>query len=759
MEVSAKLVPSVTSLPGFGSVTLGSSSAAQSFAITNTGQAASSAISLSSGNGEFIIQSDATGSCMSGVTTLAAGASCNVSVVFTPAVAGYRAGTITFWALSGGNGNVGTTGTAPAIPGTLAIFAGVPSGEGSADGTGAAAHFYYPAGVAADTSGNVFVADNNNNTIRKITPAGVVTTIAGSAGSFGSTDGTGTAARFQGPEGVAVDGAGNVFVADGSNHTIRKITPAGVVTTLAGKAGSDGHADGTGAAAQFATPTGVAVDGAGNVFVADGRIRKITPAGVVTTLAETVDWSYGEGIAADGAGNVFVANTYSNTVWKITPAGVVTTLAGTAGSSGSEDGTGADARFNRPTGVAVDKAGNVFVADSSNHTIRKITPVGVATTLAGTAGWSGSDDGTGAAAHFNHPMGVAVDGVGNAFIADAYNNTVRKITPDGVVTTLAGTAASGDRTDGTGAAARFYSPAGVVVDGTGNVFVADSEYCTIRKITPAGVVTTLAGTARAIGSPDGTGPAARFNTPQGLAADQAGNVFVADSGNNKIRMITPAGIVTTLAGAAGTPGSADGTGSAARFNGPTGVAVDNDGNVFAADNGNHTIRKITPAGAVTTLAGTAGASGSVDGIGAAASFNDPQGVAVDKAGDIFVADNGNHTIRKITSAGIVTTFAGTAGSFGSADGTGAAARFNYPTGVAVDGSGNLYVSDGFNHAIRKITPDGVVTTIVGVVPPPPLGNVPGPLPASITWPGGVAVDPATGSLYITVDSAVMVATF
>ena len=654
---------------------------------------------------------------------------------------------------------------------------------GSADGTGAAAHFWSPNSVAVDGAGNVFVADSGNNTIRKITPAGVVTTLAGTAGPSGSADGTGAAARFACPTGVAADGSGNVFVADSWNNTIRKITSAGVVTTLAGAAGSDGRADGTGAAARFAGPTGVAVDGAGNVFVADtdnNTIRKITPAGVVTTLARTAGSSgsadgtgadagfyYPTGVAVDASGNVFVADTDNNKIRKITPAGVVTTLAGADRySSGSADGTGGDALFSRPKGVAADGAGNVFVADSGNNTIRKITPGGVVTTFAGTAGWSGSADGTGAAARFNHPTSVAVDGSGNVLVADSDNNTIRKITPAGMVTTLAGTAASRGSADGTGSVARFYSPSGVAVDGAGNVFVADSVYNTIRKITPAGVVTTLAGTARAIGSPDGTGAAARFNAPEGLALDDAGNVFVADSGNNKIRMITPGGVVTTLAGAAGTPGGADGTGTAARFNGPQGVTVDRAGNVFVADSGNSTIRKITPAGVVTTLAGTAAvcslqacSSGSADGTGAAAGFNLPESVAVDGAGNVLVADCGNHTIRKITSAGVVTTFAGTAGSYGSADGTGAAARFNYPAGVAVDGSGNVFVADGDNNTIRKITPDGMVSTIVGVAPPPPLGNVSGPLPASINWPQGVAVDPSTGSIYITLDAAVMVATF
>ena len=294
------------------------------------------------------------------------------------------------------------------------------------------------------------------------------------------------------------------------------------------------------------------------------------------------------------------------------------------------------------------------------------------------------------------------------------NNTIRKITPAGVVSTLAGLAGSSGSADGTGSAARFCYPYGVAVDGSGNVYVADTDNYTIRKITPAGVVSTLAGLAGSSGSADGTGSAARFDYPYGVAVDGSGNVYVADSGNNTIRKITPAGVVSTLAGMAGSSGSADGTGSAARFNYPTGVAVDGSGNVYVADTGNNTIRKITPAGVVSTLAGTAGSSGSADGTGSAARFYYPYGVAVDGSGNVYVADNDNYTIRKITPAGVVSTLAGLAGSSGSADGTGSAARFYYPYGVAVDGSGNVYVADTDNDTIRKITPAGVVSTLAGL---------------------------------------------
>jgi Dockerin type I domain/NHL repeat len=641
---------------------------------------------------------------------------------------------------------------------TFTHFAGSTGGGDSIDASGSAARFNSPGAVAVDGSGNVYVADTNNNTIRKITPAGVVRTLAGTAGLSGSADGTGSAARFKSPSGVAVDGSGNVYVADSYNHTIRKITPAGVVTTLAGTAGWQGSADGTGSAARFRYPSGVAVDGSGNVYVADSlnhTIRKITPAGVVTTLAGTAlssgsadgtgsaaRFNSPRGVAVDGSGNVYVADFYNHTIRKITPAGVVTTFAGTAGSVGSADGTGSAARFGNLTGVAVDGSGNVYVADTFSYTIRTITPAGVVTTLAG-GSW-GSADGTGSAARFDNPSGVAVDGSGNVYVADG--GTIRTITPAGVVTTLAGTAPVAASADGSGSAARFSIPYGVAVDGSGNVYVGDTNNETIRTITPAGVVTTLAGTAPVAASADGTGSAARFYYPSGVAVDGSGNVYVADEGNNTIRKITPAGVVTTLAGTAGSSGSADGTGSAARFYYPSGVAVDGSGNVYVADELNHTIRTITPAGVVTTLAGTALSYGSADGTGSAARFRYPSGVAVDGSGNVYVADEGNSTIRKITPAGVVTTLAGTAGSGGSADGTGSAARFSNPWGVAVDGSGNVYVADTYNSTIRTITPAGVVTTLAGTAPVAGSADGTGSA-ARFNRPFGVAVD-GSGNVYV-----------
>ena len=326
----------------------------------------------------------------------------------------------------------------------------------------------------------------------------------------------------------------------------------------------------------------------------------------------------------------------------------VSTLAGQALSSGSSDGIGSAARFYYLTAITADNAGNLYVADTNNHTIRKIVAsTGAVTTLAGLAGSSGSVDGTGSAARFNSPSGVAVDYLGNVYVADTLNHTLRKVTWQGVVSTLAGSTGTAGSVDGVGSAARFNRLQGLAIDGGNNLYVADTNNHAIRKVAlSTGVVTTVAGLAGSSGSVDGSGSVARFSFPSGVAVDSAGTLYVADTENHTIRTIPPSGLVSTLAGLAGSSGSADGTGSAARFDSPTDVAVDLSGNVYVADTDNFTIRKIVSStGAVSTVAGLAGTSGSTDGSGSAVRFFGPTGIAVYPDTTLYVADTNNHTVR------------------------------------------------------------------------------------------------------------------
>jgi sugar lactone lactonase YvrE len=327
---------------------------------------------------------------------------------------------------------------------------------------------------------------------------------------------------------------------------------------------------------------------------------------------------------------------------------MASTLAGEAKVGGYTNGLATVARFRCPNGLAVDGTGNLYVADTANQSIRKIEASGLVITLAGSAHKHGTKDGVGEVARFYGPFGIAVDAAGNLFVADTGNNTIRKILPDGTVTTLAGGAGQPGNSDGAWLSARFRNPWGVAVEPDGDMVVADSSNDSIRKLTTSGMVYTLAGQPGTIGCLDGFGDNAQFNNPSAVAEDAAGNIYVSDSGNDVIRKITPSRVVSTLAGSAGNAGSADGNGAVARFWNPQGLAVDGTGNIYVADTGNNAIRKISPMGQVTTIAGLAGSAGSANGPGPQARFNGPAGIAVDKDGNLYVADTNNHTVRKIT---------------------------------------------------------------------------------------------------------------
>ncbi len=377
------------------------------------------------------------------------------------------------------------------------------------------------------------------------------------------------------------------------------------------------------------------------------------------------------------------------------------------------------------------------------------------TTVAGftsTPGFSG-DGGAATAAQLNLPYGVAVDAGGNLFIADYSNHRVRKVTPGGSITTVAGTGTSGFSGDGGAAtAARLWNPNGMAFDGGGNLFIANESSHRIRKVTPGGSITTVAGDGtQGFGGDGGAATDAQLKVPAGVAFDGAGNLFIADYFNHRIRKVTPGGIITTVAGTTDGAGfSGDGgAATAAQLYEPFGVAFDADGNLFITDRGNHRIRKVTPGGSITTVAGTGTSGFSGDGGAAtAAQLNRPSGVAVDSDGNLFIADQGNNRIRKVTPGGIISTVAGTGTNGFSGDGGAAtAAQLNRPAGVAVDAGGNLFIADFNNHRIRKVSAGLTLTTSASPNPtctPTSVASVTataGTAPYIYTWvaPAGITI--------------------
>lgn len=541
----------------------------------------------------------------------------------------------------------------------VTTLAGSTTGNsGNSDGIGPAARFNFPSGIVRE-GGNLYVTDTDNHTIRKIVIAtGEVSTFAGLAGSSGGTDATGNAARFNYPAGITSDGS-NLYVADMYNCSIRKIViTSGVVSTLAG--GSCGSADGTSTAASFSWPAALSYDN-GNLYVAD-------------------------------SGNQTIRKIVINTA-------MVSTFAGTAGSKGNTDASGSTARFQSPAGITSDGT-RLFVTDTGSGAIRTIIiNTAAVSTLAGKTYGA---NGIGQAARFYGPTGFTSDN-GNLYVTDKYNSTIRKIVLNtGEVTTFAGSANSFGDIDGIGAAANFRLPEDITSDGT-HLYVVDSRSNTIRKIVIAtGVVTTLAGNAAdTFGSDNGTGTAARFYEPSGIVR-VGGDLYVVDSYNHTIRKIVIAsGVVTTFAGTAGSHGSTDGVGTVARFYYPSRICSDGS-NLYVTDAGNRTIRKIVIAtGAVSTIAGSSGST-NADGIGLAAGFSNPAGITTDGA-YLYITDSSNNNVRRLTIAtGQVITLAGSIGVSGNADGIGNASRFREPAGI-INISGSLYVADNGNNLIRKIT--------------------------------------------------------
>jgi uncharacterized protein (TIGR03437 family) len=575
-----------------------------------------------------------------------------------------------------------------------------------------------PAGaVAVDSAGNLYIADTWNYRIRKVS-GGTITTVAGGGNGPLGDGGPATNASLSLPEGVAVDSAGNLYIADAVNNRIRKVS-GGTITTVAGGGNGPLGDGGPATSASLAGPAGVAVDSAGNLYIADtynGRIRKVS-GGTITTVAGNGYWGLPcnggpatsaclfepAGVAVDSAGNLYIADTKDGYIRKVT-GGTITTVAGNGNFGYSGDGGPAtSASLYWPNGVVVDSAGNLYIADTSNNRIRKVSG-GTITTAAGNGAYRYSGDGGPAtSASLNQPTDVAVDSAGNLYIADGVNNRIRKVS-GGTITTVAGNDSQGFSGDGGPATSALLSmPSGVAVDPAGNLYIADSWNDRIREVS-GGTITTVAGNENNGFSGDG-GPATRawLNDPQGVAVDSAGNLYIADTDNNRIRKVS-GGTITTVAGSENWGFSGDGgPATSASLNWPSGVAVDSAGNLYIADTENSLIREVS-GGTITTVAGNENLDFSGDGGPAtSASLCYPSGVAVDSAGNFYIADTCNEQIRKV-SGGTITTVAGNGpyDGFSGDGGPATSALLNMPSGVAVDSAGNLYIADTDNNRIREV---------------------------------------------------------
>lgn len=654
-------------------------------------------------------------------------------------------------------------------------------------GPAVASQLWGPGAIAFDKSGKLYIADILNNCIRKVDANGTITTAAGNGKAGFSGDGGAAAkAQLNAPAAIALDAAGNLFIADVNNYRIRKVDAKGVITTFAGNGTAGYSGDGKAAvAAKLWGACSVSLDKSGNLYIAESQnnvVRKVDVKGIISTVAGNGTAGFSGdggaakaaklngpgGVLADSSGNLYVADTDNLRIRKIDGKGIISTLSGTGVPGFSGDGGSAKAaKLSSVYGLALDGYGCLYAADSGNSRIRKIDSKGIITTAVGigTAGYAG-DGGASGLAKLNNPRGVWVDGAGNLYISDRGNHCIRKVKAMAsvgyvappvtksslVITTFAGMGNTGYRGDGgLSKDAELWNPGGACMDSKGALLIADTGNHCLRRIDSRGIITTIAGTGSRGYSGDGS-PAKRalMDSPTGISVDKAGNIYVADTGNNCIRKIDARGIITTLAGDWNAEYLGDGLpGKSARLNGPRGVCADGAGNLYIADTNNHCIRKLDKAGIITTVVGNGKEGFAGDGGTAKrALLRGPSAVMLDGTGNLYIADTGNQQIRKVDSKGIITTVAGkgTAGYSGDG-GAAAAAELNGPVAISQDRSGNLLIADSNNNRIRKIDGKGVITSVAGNGSKGFSGDGSAASSAMLGSPQSIAVD-SGGNLFI-----------
>ena len=593
-------------------------------------------------------------------------------------------------------------------------------------------------GVAVDAAGNVYASDQDNNLVVKISPSGILTVVAGNGvRGFSGDGGPATSASLYYPAGVAVDAAGNLYIADQYNHRIRKVSPSGIISTVAGIYPGGGFSGDGGPAtsASLSLPTGVAVDAAGNLYIADlgnSRVRKVNTSGIITTAAgggtggdggpATSALLWPAGVAVDAAGNLYIADQYHNRIRKVSPSGIISTVAGNGTPGFSGDGGPATSASFSAGGVAMDAAGNLYIADGGNNRIRRVDASGIITTVAGNGLYKfGGDGGPATTASLSNPCGVALDAAGNLYIADSGNKRIRKVSPSGIISTVAGNGTRGFSGDGGPAtSASLYYPTGVAVDAAGNLYIADRGNDRIRRVNAAGIISTLAGNGTYGFSGDG-GPAtaASLRLPTGVAVDAAGNLYIADTYNGRVRKVTPSGTISTVAGGGAMYPGDGGPATRASLDEPAGVVVDGAGNLYIAgpgtvgSNKNH-VHKVSSSGTISIVAGYGGhGCGGDGGPATVAGLYSPSGVAVDGAGNIYIADKNSNRIRRVDVSGMITSVAGsttwdlfcseiTCPVFKGDGGPATSASLCAPSAVTLDAAGNLYIADSGHDRIRKV---------------------------------------------------------
>jgi trimeric autotransporter adhesin len=671
--------------------------------------------------------------------------------------------------------------------GSLSVFSGLGYGGFGGDGGAASAALLAdPAAIAFDSAGNLFFADYGSSRVRRIdATTGVITTVAGSGEKCAhptNTCGDGaaaTAALLNLPEAIAIDGAGNLYIADASDNRIRKVDTGGIITTVVGNGNactnpSNPCGDGGAAtAAQLNFPEGIAVDAAGNLYVSDTldqRVR-IVSGGTINAFAGNGGFcrnsqaTCGDGHAAtlaqlhkpqqlfvDPTGNVYIADTADHKIRIVDTTGTIQTVAGNGVQAMSGDGGSAtSASLNLPVGVSVDNSGNVLIADSGNQRVRVVSS-GTITTLAG--GGTGGDGGAPTSATLAGPYAITKDAAGNIYIADQANNRIRKVA-SGKITTVAGTGSVGYTGDGAAAtSATLNAPSGVVVDAAGNIFIADVANLVVRKVDTAGNITTYAGNGNPCSPSNGVcgdgGPATSANLtwPQNIALDASGNLYISDYFGFKVRKVAAAAPhnISTFAGNGLSGFSGDnGAATAARLNHPSGVGVDSNGVVYISDQYNNRIRSVNASGTIKTFALNGKTCLCGDGGPAInGSMWNPLEVSVDPSNNVFVGGGNANVVQRIdVITGTWGTVAGNPadaliGGFGGDGGPATLATMaNY--GLVVDAQSNLYIADQGNNRIRLVH-----LTPAATVPGQPLnfGNNPintqsPPKPVKLTSSGGV----------------------